>query len=204
MRVLAVSAHPDDFEVSCGGTVIKLLDAGHEVRSICVSPCVKDVSGNRELEHDAAMMKLGLIDWQVYGYPQDRLEEYKQEIRDDLWQHRQKYEPQLVLCPPPTDIHQDHRTVAEICLTIFRDCATILGYEVLRSAGPSFNANVFVTFDRDVVNRKLRVLQCYKSQIRTRQYFWNDDGFLAWMKMRGLQAKAEYAEAFQLIWGRWD
>jgi len=132
----------------------------------------------------------------------NRLEEYKQEVRDILYKLREEYKPDLVLCPSIHDLHQDHRTVAECCLTIFRDTSTILGFEVLRSVGPKFTPNLYVILTHLDVERKIEVVKCYKSQLKGRPYFFTVENFLAHMKMRGIQARADWAEAYELLWGR--
>ena len=40
-KVLVLSAHPDDLEISCGGTVAKFVDEGNQVDNIILCSNVK-------------------------------------------------------------------------------------------------------------------------------------------------------------------
>jgi len=120
-----------------------------------------------------------------------------------LWIIKNDYKPDLILCPSLHDLHQDHRAVADCCLTIFRDTSTILGYEIIRSIGPEFTANVFFILSFKEIEIKKKVIGTYKVQINSRPWF-RVDHFIAQCKFRGVQAGAQWAEAYELIWGRID
>ena len=204
MKILLVSAHPDDGEISCGGTIARFKREGHEIRSIYFCPCTEEGSKNEGhlKDHRKAVEILGIDYLYEETFPHDTLEYYKQDVRNILYKLREEYKPDLVLCPSLSDMHQDHKAVAECCLTIFRDTSTILGFEVIRSVGPTFNANYFIMLKTEDVLKKVDAIEVYKSQLKARPYFFNREVFVAQMKMRGTQAKAQWAEAYELIWGR--
>ena len=203
MKVLMVSAHADDAEVSCGGTAIKLIEQfGARVWSVYFCPCLWDPKNSGHLEqHKKVVKSLGIEKLIGFNFHSDIIEQYKQPIRNRLFKIKKTFKPDVVLCPSPNDLHQDHRVVSDCCLTIFRDTSTILGYEVLRSVGPKFNANTFIILTPSIVREKLRILEKYKAQIAGRSWF-KTENFLAQMKARGVQAGDEYAEVFELLWGR--
>lgn len=203
MKILLVSAHPDDAEISCGGTISRLRIPENEIWSIYFCPCTEDSKNKGHLEdHQKACELLGIDRLIAKEFLVNRLEEYKQKVRDILYKLREEYKPDLVLCPSIHDLHQDHKTVSECCLTIFRDTSSILGFEVLRSVGPKFTPNLYVLLTRLDVKRKIEAIKCYKSQLKARPYFFTVENFLAQMKMRGVQAKSDWAEAYELMWGR--
>lgn len=204
MKILLVSAHPDDAEVGCAGTVIKLKQMFKWCRiwSIYFCPCSKDPINEGNLDDWRRAMKVLGTERNIEEmFPVDILEQYKQNVRDILHKIKVKFTPDLVFCPSLHDLHQDHRTVAECCFTIFRDSSTILGYEIPRSSG-LFKPNLYVTLDEHQVKGKLEVLAEWKSQFRARPHFFSTEKFISTLRHRGTYVKAEYAEAFELIWGR--
>lgn len=203
MKVLLVSAHPDDAMVSCGGTINRLRTPSNTIYSIYFCPCMTDPKNKGLLkEHQKVCDSLGIDKLIGKKFPVNRLEEHKQEVRDILYKLREEYNPDLVLCPSTHDLHQDHKTVADCCATIFRDTSTILSYEPLRSIGPKFNPNFYVILTHLDVKKKIRAVSQYKSQLRGRPYFFKIGNFSAQMKMRGIQAKVDWAEVYELVWGR--
>lgn len=203
MRVLVVEAHPDDGIMSCGGTISKMIESGYKVKMIYLVPCVEDPKNKGHLEDHARALKIiGLSEMRGYKFPRDVAGMYKQEIRDLLWKIKEEYQPQIVLCPGIHDFHQDHKAIGDCCLTIFRDVATILGFESWRSSSHEFRANFFVGLEERHVDIKLRALSQYRSQIENRGKSFNLTVLRAGMVARGHQILESYAEAFEFLWGR--
>lgn len=205
-RILLVSAHPDDAETSSGGTIVRFKreNVNVTVWSVYFAPCNEDIKNEGHIEqHKQVCKKLKIDNLIQFNYKRDTLELYKQEIRNDLYEIREHFKPDLVFCPSLSDMHQDHKAVAECCLTIFRDTSSIFGYEVLRSVGSNFKPNVYVILETEDVLKKMEAIKLYKSQIKNRPYFFSEEAFHAQMIMRGVQAKTLWAESFELIRGRW-
>lgn len=104
-----------------------------------------------------------------HDFSRDVLEQSNQQIRDMLYDLKQRFDPNIVFCPSLSDLHQDHRAVANCCLTIFRDSATLLTFELVRST-VGFNPNLYISLSDKDIKKKLKALQCYKTQYR-RVYF---------------------------------
>lgn len=206
-RVLLLEAHPDDVTISASGTISRLKRENPNIEFLLnyECPCLEDVNNTGNImEHDKACRILGIKSSNIYsGYhPRDGyLEIHKQELRDAYYKFKQEFKPQLVLCPSVHEYHQDHRTVADCALTIFRDSALILGFEVLRSSTPDFKPNFLVSLDYKDYEIKLKVIDCYHSQLGYR-FFFTPEKFIAHMRMRGVQANAEFAEAFEVLGGK--
>ena len=49
LDVLAVAAHPDDVELTCGGTLIKMVDAGYRVGVLDLTAGEMGTRGGAEL-----------------------------------------------------------------------------------------------------------------------------------------------------------
>lgn len=204
MKVLLVSAHPDDAETSCAGTISKLVKNNSIIWSVYFASCLEEGKKNigHVEDHRKVCKFLGIQKLIEYNFPVNKLENRKQEIRDLLFQIREKFKPDLILCPSINDFHQDHRAVADCCPTIFRDTSTILSFEVLRSPSPDFRPHFFVILSKDEIEKKCKMIKMYKSQCKNRPYFFSVEKFASQMRMRGTQAKTDYAEAYELVWGR--
>ena len=109
MRVLLASAHPDDVEVNCGGTIHRLRRQEAEICSIYMCPCSEDPRNVGHLEEHAAVVRNMGIDKLIgYDFQRRYLEYHKQDVRDTLWGIKEQFNPELVICPSPHDFHQDH------------------------------------------------------------------------------------------------
>jgi LmbE family N-acetylglucosaminyl deacetylase len=100
----------------------------------------------------------------------------------------------VVFAPHRADLHQDHRTVAELVTTEFRD-QLILGYEILKWEADLPNPTVYQQIPTTSARRKAALLaECYPSQV---DHDWFDEeSFLGLMRIRGAQCRSRYAEAF--------
>lgn len=203
MRVLALSAHTDDAELGCGGTLATFTAAGHDVRYVAFSaaedsipaPHPRDVLRREVL---AATRALGLNSdsVEVRHYAVRSFPARRQELLDDLVQLRSDYRPDLVLLPSENDVHQDHGTLAQEGFRAFKQ-TTMLAYELPWNMR-TFRGDAFVPLTASCVEIKLRALQAYASQA-DRPYMRGFSTELA--RVRGIQAGVEYAEAFEVV--RW-
>lgn len=205
MRILALAPHPDDIELSCGGSLNKLIREGNEVFYVVFSPCNKSLPAGYkpyELynELDVAAEKMGIkksniikLDFPVREFPK-----YRQEILEALVKVGKEVSPDLIFLPNSNDLHQDHKTIYEEGMRAFKR-KKILGYELLWN-NDNFKSNFFIKLKKEHVDIKKEALKAFKSQ-SFREYF--DDEFLYGLaRVRGVQCGVEYAEAFELI--RWD
>jgi LmbE family N-acetylglucosaminyl deacetylase len=104
--------------------------------------------------------------------------------------------PALVLAPRLEDVHQDHRTVAEIVWQTFRS-SLILEYEIPKYEGDLGKPNLFVSCDAtDAAWKADHLVASFPSQ-HTRSWFTRDT-FLSLMRIRGVECASPggYAEAF--------
>jgi LmbE family N-acetylglucosaminyl deacetylase len=103
-------------------------------------------------------------------------------------------DPDLVLAPQAGDAHQDHRLVAEQVPTVWRD-HLVLGYEIPKYDGDLGRPSLYVPMTEDVAREKFALLsKAYASQ--TGRDWWDEEMFLGLARLRGIECRARYAEAF--------
>jgi LmbE family N-acetylglucosaminyl deacetylase len=193
-RVLAVGAHPDDVEIGCGGTLLTL---ARDVPEVEVDVLVVTGTPERaaEAERGAELFagkSLGAVS--VAGLPDGRLPSVWGRVKALLEDvaHRGRYD--LLLSPRHDDAHQDHRLVAEVVATVWRD-HLVLGYEVPKYDGDLHPAPVHVAIDEDTLTRKCELLhKAFPSQA-ARAWF-DDEVFRGLARLRGVECRSRYAEAF--------
>lgn len=200
-RILCVEPHADDATISCGGLISRLKrDPDCQVCLVYFCPCLEEaINVNHIAQHKEAIQILGVDKLSEHSFPNNILELHKSRIRDILYKINQEFKPNLVLCPSLHDFHQDHKVVADCCLTIFRN-SIILGYESIASC-PDFAPNVFITLAKEDVDKKMKAIQCYKSQLEGRASYFRLDALLAQITLHGAQIRIPYAEAYEFIWG---
>ena len=205
MKILALAPHPDDIELSCGGSLNKLIQEGHEVYYVVFSPCSKSLPEGfapralyEELEDSAACLGIAKKNIVKFDFPVREFPKYRQEILEELVVLGKEINPDLVFLPNSNDLHQDHKTIYEEGMRAFKR-KKILGYELLWN-NDNFRSNFFIKLQKEHIDTKKKALKAFKSQ-SFRGYF--DDEFLFGLaRVRGVQCGSEYAEAFELI--RWD
>lgn len=126
LEVLAVAAHPDDIEITCGGLMIKLADLGKKTGILDLTAGEKGTRGSaaeRLTEAEAAANIMGLAVRENLNLPDAALEmtlEYKLKIASII----RKYQPEAVVLPfRDGQRHPDH------------SMASMLGYDACFLAG---------------------------------------------------------------------
>lgn len=189
--ILFIAAHADD-ELTSAGTLIKLIQEGHDVIYLALSTC-----GNEALkgECENACNEIGITDIKTEDYPVRHFNAHRQEILQTLIDWRNKLEPDIIFCPATLDLHQDHQVVNSEVKRAFKK-HDIFGYDFCwntnetRLQGPS-------EIDVDQLERKITAMSHYHSQ-QHRPYF--DPFFIRSLaKVRGVQFGVDHAEAFEVI-----
>jgi len=210
MKICFISAHTDDVEHSCGGSVAQFIRDGNEVYYAAFS--IAEESVPKELPRDillneakSATRILGVKPGNlfIYKYPVRKFPQFRQEILEDLIELRNKTNPDLVFLHSIYDTHQDHQVIATEGFRAFKN-STILGYE-LPANNITFEATAFIPLDKTSVKKKIEALDCYKSQKLRLKHLGrkphNLECVTALLQVRGHQIGTAYAEAFHVV--RW-
>ena len=175
LDALAFGAHPDDIELTCAGTIIKLGDMGYKTGVIALTRGELGTRGTPEIRAqefaDSARI-MGLALHKMLDIPDGRV--------DESWENKLKiireiraYRPKIVFAPYWVVRHPDHGHTSHLV----REAAFLAGlkkidtgqeahrpYKVIYYAcrfefEPSFIVDVSDTHDR-----KVQAIQAYKSQ----------------------------------------
>lgn len=191
LHVLCLGAHPDDIEIACGGTLLGLA----ERPATRFTSLVLTGTDLREAESTKALQRLAPgIETHFAHLVDGRLPHQWQETKDALEQLGAGCRPDIVLAPRKDDAHQDHRLVGQLASTVWRD-AVILHYEIPKWDGDMGAPNTFVAVSLAHAREKVDVLNaCFPSQVE--REWWDDETFLGLMRLRGIECRSHYAEAF--------
>jgi LmbE family N-acetylglucosaminyl deacetylase len=192
--LLAVGAHPDDIEIAAGGLLLSLAAASPGVR---VHYLLCSGSPDRQAEARAAAAAFlpgAELSFALHRLPDGRLPAHWGTVKDYLHETAAAFVPDVVICPAPNDAHQDHRLLAEQVPTVFRD-QLVLHYEIPKWDGDLARRNVYLPLPDEVARRKVELLHASFPSQKARDW-WDDDVFLGLARLRGVEARSRYAEAF--------
>ncbi|MGH3451728.1 MAG: PIG-L deacetylase family protein, partial [Haloechinothrix sp.] len=127
--VAALGAHCDDIAIGAGGTLLTVCSARPGVR---VDALVLSGGGSEREDEERAALAAFCPDADlrltVLKLPDGRLPAHWDEAKSALEELRGRTDPDLLLAPRTDDAHQDHRGLATLVPTAFRD-HLVLGYE---------------------------------------------------------------------------
>lgn len=193
--VAVIGAHCDDIAIGAGGTLLQI--ARHNPDVVVHALVLTGAGTEREIEEKnafAALFPSSEVRLTVADLPDGRLPDHWGSVKAHLAQFRGQCEPDLVIGPHRRDYHQDHRLVAELIPTEFR-AHLVLGYEILKWESDLPNPTLYVGIPDGAARRKTQLLaESYPSQAG-RDWF-DDAAFLGLMRVRGVQSRVRYAEAF--------
>jgi LmbE family N-acetylglucosaminyl deacetylase len=193
--VALIGAHCDDIAIGAGATLVQM--TAHHPGVVVHALVLTGGGSEREVEEKnavAALCGAAEVRSTVADLPDGRLPEHWGEVKQRLAEFRRSCEPDVVFGPQRGDSHQDHRLLAELIPTEFRD-HLILGYEILKWESDLPNPSVYQPIRPATAERKARLIyQCYRSQIG-RDWF-DHEAVLGLMRLRGVQCHNRYAEAF--------
>ena len=179
LDLLAIVAHPDDAELTCGGTLIKAARMGRRTGVLDLTAGEMGSRGSAELRaSEAAEAKaiLGVSVRETLGLPDSGITNTP-ETRRLVAGVLRRLRPRIVIAPAPAPFgrHPDHRVAAEL----IRDAVFVSGLRKLDDALPPFRPHkvvhsityredhlkpTFVVDISDTFEDKLAAIRCYRSQ----------------------------------------
>lgn len=194
-EIVVLAAHCDDIAIGMGGTLLTMARANPGIR---VRAFVGSGAGTeREREERSALAAFAPdadLEATILDIPDGRAPANWDRLKNALSAFRRLCNPDLVFATQRHDAHQDHRLLAELVPTEFRD-HLILGYEILKWETDTPQPTMFNRLDEATAHEKVRLLhEHYPSQVG---HDWFDEqSFLGLSRLRGVQCRSMHAEAF--------
>lgn len=225
--VLAVYGHPDDAEISAGGTLARWAADGATVWLLVCTRGEKgsqdpdqdpdELAGLRIEESEKATKLMGFADHFHLDHLDGELENDAR-LRGEIVEHVRRLGPDVLVCPDPTAVffgdryynHRDHRITGWAALDAVAPAAGNPHYfreQLTADLEPhnisavylsgTFEANCWVDIE-DTIETKIDALFCHASQLVE-----TGDWFRQFLRERaedaGRQAGVRYAEAFRRL-----
>jgi LmbE family N-acetylglucosaminyl deacetylase len=222
-RALAIYAHPDDPDVSCGGTMAAWAKAGCEVRVVLCTDGGKgspdpgidprELAEQRAAEAADAGAVIGVAGQEFLNYHDGELTD-DPEFREALVAAVRRFRPDVVLCPDPTAVffgsgyfnHRDHRVTGLAALDAVSPAAALPHY--FPQAGPAHQVDVVLlsgTLEPDTwvdisttVEVKGEAVGCHRSQFPD-GVEWASTAVRLGAEDAGRQVGVAFAEGFRSL-----
>ncbi len=178
LDLLAIAAHRDDAELTCGGTLLRATDAGKLVGVLDLTQGEMGTRGSaaiRQAESEAAARVMRLSVRENLSLPDAGIIN-NDETRGAMVQVLRRWRPRVVIAPAPRGRHPDHRRATEL----IRDACFLAGLAKYQPGDhPAFRPFKLLhvityredggkpTFVVDVTAqfaRKMAAIRCYGSQ----------------------------------------
>lgn len=204
--VLIVAPHADDEILGCGGYIsrnqydkdIHVIVVSHRKESRkCNLKNIKDIETHYNIKYHI----LNNIDEQLDILSSSSLIKQIEKIYS-------KITPRIVFIPFSNDINSDHAAVHKASLIAFRKIQSVQPRELLMYEVPSsttqgnmpFFPNYYYPLSKGDVDVKFKMLEYYKSEVRTYPNPRSAQGIETYARFRGMECNRLFAEAYITIY----
>lgn len=217
MKVVVISAHPDDETLGCGGTLLKHNQAGDEIHWIIITNVFVDKGFSdervsrrqkeiQEVSNRFRFKSISKLDYPTMSLDTSSLINLIPKVSTIFM----KIEPEIIYVMNRSDAHSDHRITFDAilaCTKSFRYpfIKRVLMYECISETefAPSlpekaFQPNYFVDISAFFAE-KCDIMNIYSSELGVHPFPRSLRNIEALATFRGASVGVEYAEAFQII-----
>ena len=224
MRVLAIGAHPDDIETSCGGTLAKYAKMGHKVFTATatngnVGSATLPMEEIAKIRKEEARKAAAIIGAEYICLDYDDEMFFEDKAARLAFINLVRYcKADIILTHNPEDYNPDH----ELTSKIINDIAVMIPVEKIKTEAPAYDKIPIIAYFEpvnglgfvpteyvditDTMEIKMAMCREHKSQVE-----WMSDNYKETLadkdffenyrtiaKYRGIQCGVEYAEGFRM------
>jgi len=212
LKIIAIGAHADDIEISCGGTIAKAVAKGHKVLMVVMTTSeYTDYTGkvlrSREeaAEEGKKAAEILRAELRILNFPTKDVP-YNSKSVEALDEIFNEFQPDIILTHWPHDTHQAHQATALASISAARYFNTILMYEPMMPSGRSyhgFRPQVYIDISQynDI---KKEALKAHKSQYKKYGDAYWLNAVEARARLRGFEMQSkteacEFAECYEVM-----
>jgi len=208
MKILAIGAHFDDLELSCGGTLAKFIQKGHEVFVNIVTTSDyayyngEPQRGREEAEEEgmAGLAVLGIKKYKItnLGFKTKEVP-FDKTLIEPINRSIDIIKPDLILTHSLSSSHQDHINTSKSVMAASRYQKNIWTFEPMypdKITNNPFKPIIYVNIS-DTFDKKIESLKAHASQFK--KYPEWIPLITAVATLRGIENKCRSAEAFEPI-----
>jgi len=208
MKILAIESHGDDLELSAGGTIARFCQEKHEVYvNIVATSNYSSYDGTilRSIEESTSESIEGLM---VLGVKKNNIQNlgfktkkipFNYILIEAINKNIDKIRPDLIMTHHLNDSHPDHINTGKATLAAARYYNTIWMYEPIypsKLSNVGFRAIKYVNISNYL---KTKIAALKKHQSQWKKYAYWEDLVTSLARIRGIEIKTQYAEAFDII-----
>ena len=196
-KILCLGAHPDDIEIGCGGTILRIIKESPDAQFRWVV-----FSGNKKRREEACQAANFFL--QGAKSKEINIEHFRDSyfpfiggrIKNFFEKLKSEFSPDLIFTHYSSDAHQDHRLISNLTWNTFRD-QFIIEYEIPKYEGDMGNPNLHVCLTEFQVKQKTSQI-CGVFQSQKEKPWFDEETFRAILRLRGVECNSpsRFAEAF--------
>lgn len=224
MNILAIGAHPDDIETSCGGTLAKYAKMGHKVFTATATNgnigsstlSMEEIAAIRKEEAKRAAAHIG-AEYICLDYDDEMFFEDKA-ARHAFIDLVRYCKADIILTHNPEDYNPDH----ELTSKIINDIAVMIPIEKIKTKSPAYDKIPIIAYFEpvnglgfvpteyvditDTMEIKMAMCREHRSQVSWMQDNYKDtmsgkdffEDYYTIARYRGIQCGVQYAEGFRM------
>lgn len=208
MNVLAIGAHHDDIELGAGGTLAKLVKAGHKVYGMTLTNSethydIKNIHRTKEQAIRESKKAAEIVGIEIIEVP-EKFQANNGELVYNVQYMRfletilAEKKIDMLFCHWQYDMNTDHEAASKLSMVAGRRMDKILMYRSnWYQPDKSFNGIIYSDVS-DVIDIKKNALMAYEGEVKNRSMEWINS-FIENNASAGFAINVKYAEVFEPI-----
>ncbi len=217
MKILVISAHPDDETLGCGATLLKHHASGDAIHWLIATKPTSpqwdaETIKKKSDEVTSVAEAYNVTSLTRLEHPSTKMESIPlTHIIEDIRGCIGRIRPDQVYTVYGGDTHTDHQIVYRSTMSVLKpshmsyfNVTRVLAFETLSSTeanAPHMDANFVPNIFNDVtefIDHKLKIMALYKSELLEEPHPRSLEGIRTLSRYRGITVGVPYAEAFML------